>query len=199
MKKNISKWIFSIFALVASVVNLSSCDSMIATSLEGTWEGDMHSYVEYQGYCYHADYTELEFCLDPMRFKSGYGYWVDYYSYAPWRYVANHFYWEVRDRTIFIHLEEDNYDLQIRRYSIDDDFFRGYVVWEDGEVESFRLRHTSSPNWDDYYYGYYDDYYYYSQRRESSVDSSAVQLQAPEGFEKITSRPKRITPKAAVK
>lgn len=137
---------------------LTSCDSMIATTLEGTWEGDMYVSSYYDGRDYYASHTEIEFLLDPLKFKTGRGYWVDYYSRAPWDYIANHFRWTVTDRVIRIHLEEDRYDLEIRNYELDDDYFSGDVFYE-GESRHFHLYHTSSPNWDEFHYGWDAPYY----------------------------------------
>lgn len=197
MKKIVSQWIIALVALVASVGTFASCDSFIASDLEGTWEGDMYFASYYDGDWYYSNYSQIEFVGDPTRMKSGRGYWVDYYSGAPWDYVANHFSWRVQDRCIYIHLMEDNYDLQISDYSLTTSRFHGYVYY-DGEEREFDLVHTSSPNWDDYDYGY--GYYgggyyggYYSQRRSRSLsDSTSVDGVKLDGLQMLKERPKRV-------
>lgn len=177
MKRFFKQVGLAVVALFLMLPALTSCDSMIATSLEGTWEGDMYFLSYYDGREYYSNYSEVEFLTDPMSFKSGHGYWVDYYSNAPWDYVANHMTWTVRDRVIYIHLVEDRYDFEIRDYRLDDYKFTGYVFY-DGEERTFELRHTSSPNWDDYDFGYgygygYNSGYgpYYSPSRSNEADS----------------------------
>lgn len=175
----------AVAALAFTLTTLTSCDSFIASTLEGTWEGDMYFTSYYDGRVYYSNYTELEFIGDPFRMKSGYGYWIDYYSNAPWDYVANHIAWEVYDRVIRIHLLEDDEYVEIFNYALNDSFFTGDVRYA-GESRHFKLRHTSSPNWNDYYYGNdgyyggydpydpYDPYYpYYSpaQRGTAAADS----------------------------
>lgn len=154
MKTNILSRLFLPLVMLLGTLGLTtSCDSMIASTLEGTWEGDMYFVSYYDGREYFSNHSEVEFIGDPMRFKSGSGYWVDYYSGAPWDYVANHMTWTVRDKVIYIHLVEDRYDFEIRNYHLDDRSFSGYVYY-DGEERYFELIHTSSPNWNDYDYGY---------------------------------------------
>lgn len=76
--------------LSLATLSLSSCDDEeIANTLEGTWKGDMYISSEWDGRYYDATYTEITFLKDPYAFSSGTGYWVDYYSDAPWDYVAN--------------------------------------------------------------------------------------------------------------
>ena len=173
LRKTICKLTTFVVALFAMM--LSSCDADIASRLEGTWEGDMFVASYYNGRYYYSNYTRMEFLLDPFRFTKGDGYWVDYYSGAPWDYVANHTRWHVDDGIIYIHLIEDNYDIEIRNYSLRDDRFRGEVYY-DGEYRKFSLVHTSSPNWDnyDYDYDYGYSYGYGYGTRSVSPDSATV-------------------------
>lgn len=188
--KKISKLFLSFLFALSALCGLSGCDSMIATSLEGTWEGEMYFASYYDGRYYYSNWSEIEFVGDPFRFKRGNGYWIDYYSGAPWDYVANHFEWEVRNKVIYIHLIEDNYDVEIRDYHLDDDHFSGNVFYE-GEDRYFELIHTYSPNWDEYDYGYG----YYSQRRAVANDSigpaasDSVSSNLPP---QLKERPKRV-------
>ena len=160
----------ALLALVGIGTMTTSCDSIIATNLEGTWEGDMYVMSEYNGREYYSSFTEIEFISDPMRFKSGEGYWLDHYSGAPWDYIANHLTWTVHDKVIYIHLIEDNYDIEIRKYHLDDERFYGYVYY-DGGYHRFELFHTSSPHWDEYEYGCP---YYSNSRAAASTDSMTV-------------------------
>lgn len=175
------QFIIGLMLLCSSSI-LSSCewmwdeDGAIAYDIEGTWEGDMYFSYSYNGREYYSNYTQIEF-LRNGGYRSGRGFWIDYYSNAPWDYVANHFTWTVEYNTIYIHLEEDNYNIEIRDYSLDDNYFWGKVYYE-GEHRSFKLRHTSSPNWNDYDYGWGYDYYY-SQRRATDADSSVPRSLRP--------------------
>lgn len=156
--------------------SLQSCDEdvWIADSLEGTWEGNMFISYEYDNRVYDATYTEIGFELDPFRFRRGTGYWIDHYDNYGWgrNYVANHIRWEVVDRTIHIYFMEEGNDLYIEDYSISENYFTGYIYDGDTRVK-FKLRHTSSPHWDDYDYGY--NYYY----AKPNVTEGAAAEQAP--------------------
>lgn len=197
--KKIYSLLFALFTLMMGAGLFYSCewwteDDEIAYNLEGTWGGEMYFASYYDGNWYYSNYTKLEFV--ERDYNRGEGYWVDYYSQAPWDYVANHFTWEVRGGVIYIRLLEDNYYVEIRDFDIDRRNFSGYVYYE-GEERHFELYHTSSPNWSDYDYGwgYEGDYGYNydpdwgwgygSNRREMSTDSLAGKKQPAE-------RPKRV-------
>lgn len=158
MKTNIKSLLLAPLLLLASLFAMTSCDDMIANSLEGTWCGDMYMTMEYNGRYYNSTGCEIEFIGDPCSMHRGTGYWVDYYSGAPWDYKAYHIDWTVEDRVIYIRFREDGYRVEIRNYRLDDRRFSGYVYYDGGE-QYFELYHTSSPYWNDYYY---DDYYYYN-------------------------------------
>ena len=82
------------FAMMTTLFTLTSCeDERIANTLEGTWSGNMYISTRYDGRVYDATYTEVTFLKNPYAYSSGEGYWVDYYSDAPWDYVANHIEW----------------------------------------------------------------------------------------------------------
>lgn len=193
--KKISTLLLSLLAGLFSLVTLSSCewwteDDEIVYDIQGTWGGEMYFASYYDGNLYYSNYTKLEFVK--QGYNRGTGYWIDYYSQAPWDYVANHFEWRVDFGVIYIHLLEDNYNIEIRDFVLNDDVFRGYVFYE-GEQRHFDLYHTSSPNWGGYDYGWgYDGGYgwgngwgYYSNRRELTTDSVAGNKQPAE-------RPKRV-------
>ena len=166
MKIYTKTWIFAFMAIFA--FTLASCDDdeEIARTLEGTWQGDMYVTTYWNDRYYDATSTEVCFLRDPYRYSSGTGYWVDYYNDRYWggyNYVANHIEWEVNYGTIRIYFVEDDY-VDIYNYSLDYDYFTGYIDTYNGDRQKFNLRHVSSPNWsryDRWGYSYYDDYYYY--------------------------------------
>lgn len=154
MKKLSTLMTMALVAMMA--LTLTSCDEDydIAYTLEGTWRGNMYVSSVYDGYTYDATYTELCFVQDPYRYSSGTGYWIDHYAGdAPWRYVANHTEWKVRDGVIGIHLLEENTYVEIANYRLDANYFYGTIYYDDTKVK-FRMNHISSPNWNDYDYGY---------------------------------------------
>ena len=129
-------------------------------TLEGTWEGKMFLSSTWGNFTYTISYTQLYFNRDPYYYASGTGYWVDYYSDAPWDYVANHIEWQVRGGRIEVYLVEDNYTYFIEDYRLNDNVFRGRIYDNDTYLD-FSMRHTSSPNWNSFDYYYYDDFYDY--------------------------------------
>jgi len=141
----------------------SSCeDQDIGMTLEGTWEGNTYVYSTYDGEMYNSTSTKLYFETDVFKFKEGGGYWIDYYHDHPWdsrrNYVASKIRWRVVNKVIYIHFKEDNYDIEIRDYRLNDNRFEG-TIYDGEKTIDFYMVHTSSPNWDNYdYYGY--DYYY---------------------------------------
>ncbi len=167
-------------ALVALLtMSLTSCDEDlgIAYTLEGTWRGNMYVSSAYNGRTYDATYTELCFTQDPYRYSSGTGYWIDYYSgNAPWRYVANHTEWSVRNGVIRIHLIEENSYVEIADYRLSDRYFDGTIYYGNTQVD-FEMNHVSSPNWNDYHYGY--DYWYGSYAKPASATRAAGQADQP--------------------
>ena len=137
-------------------------DDDIADTLWGVWEGDMHVWSEWDGEVYTAYETEIGFDRDPYTYASGTGYWVDYYSGAPWDYFASHITWTVSNGTIRIYSEEDNTYFYIYNYSLSDNYFTGTIESEWGDPMDFRLRKTFSPDWigSDWGWGYSDDWYW---------------------------------------
>ncbi len=152
-------------ALVAVMtLSLTSCDEdqLIGLRLDGTWEGDVYMYYEYGGHTYRATRTVVEFDSS-LSLSHGTGYWIDYYSGAPWDYTASHIRWTVVDRTIRIHFIEDNYDIYIYDYSVNDRRFSGVIEGEDGKRLTFSLFNTDPQDWDDYSYGWHSYSYGYSK------------------------------------
>lgn len=178
------KFRFFIMAMFIAVVSAGfvSCDEdvSIAYTLEGTWEGNMYISSIYNGRTYQSTYTALDFMRDPYSYSSGMGYWIDYYSNAPWDYVANHIEWTVRNRVIYIHFVEENVNMEIYDYRLSDNHFRGYLRDGDNVVE-FNMVHTSSPNWSSYRYGYYDPFFddYYSKGMIDVDEGDAAVAEKP--------------------
>ena len=73
---------------IASLAFTSCEDARIARTLEGTWKGNMYISSRYDGRVYNSTYSEVTFLKDPGAYSSGSGYWVDYYSDAPWDYIT---------------------------------------------------------------------------------------------------------------
>jgi len=172
------KKLYTMMLIATMALTFTACeDEIIADTLEGTWSGNMYVSSYYDGHDYYATHTEITFDIGPFRFTKGSGYWVDYYSGAPWDYVANHISWRVDNGDIYIRFIEDNTSVVISDYRLSDTHFSGYIADGDYDVH-FSLRHTSSPNWDSYdYWGYdewFDDYCFSRQTRSFDTDSTAV-------------------------
>lgn len=170
------KKLYTMMMMAMMALTFTACeDEMIADTLEGTWSGNMYVSSYYGGHDYYATRTEITFNLDPFRFTKGSGYWVDYYSRAPWDYVANHISWRVDNGHITIYFIEDGTSVVISDYHLSDSHFTGYIADGDNDV-NFNLTHISSPNWDTYdnwgYDAWYDDYYW--SRGTRSADSTAA-------------------------
>lgn len=179
MKKITSFLTLTLIALMS--FSLTSCDDdeAIAYTLEGTWEGDMYVYYNFNGETYSASRSILYFDRDPYSYASGSGYWIDYYNYGPYGYYATNIEWTVVNGKIRIYSIEDNQNYYISDYSLDDGQFHGYIDYGNGSSSiEFHLRHTSSPNWNNYDWngwGDYNSYYYYSPAKKSAskADSTA--------------------------
>lgn len=133
-----------------------SCDDDddIADTLWGTWEGDLYATGIYDGYTYRAAYSTLSFDKSFYDYASGSGYWIDYYSNAPWDYYASHITWSVNNGVITIYSIEDDTYYDIYSYSLSGNYFSGTLEDEFGTRMDFRLTKTSSPYWDDYDWGW---------------------------------------------
>lgn len=84
---------FSMIFMAVMMLSLTSCDedAEIAYALNGSWKGYMQTQLDYQGRYYQSNMSEVTF---NSGYDSGDGYWIDYYSNAPWDYVANRIYWK---------------------------------------------------------------------------------------------------------
>lgn len=179
MKKIYTMMMMAMMALV-----LSSCneDQQIANTLEGTWQGNMYVSSNWNGRTYNATYTEITFLRDPYRYSSGSGYWVDYYSNAPWDYVANHIEWRVDFGVIKVYFVEEDTSLEIRNYRLNLNRFYGTIYEADNTVD-FEMANISRPvNYYDNYgwgYSYWNGYY---SRGTRSADSDSVSTEKPRRF-----------------
>lgn len=177
MKKLTTMMMMLLFA--ATTFTLTSCDEDddIAYTLEGTWQGNMYVTSTWNGVTYDATRTEICFLRDPYRYSSGDGYWVDYYSRAPWDYVANHIRWTVNNGVIRVYLIEDDWTYDIYDYRLSDNYFTGTIYDGDNAID-FRLRHISSPNWNDFDWGY--DYWYGAKSHSKAFGSRSTDKNATE-------------------
>lgn len=177
MKKVLNN-ILMMAVLATAAVAFTSCDDeQIAYTLEGTWKGNMYISSYYGGRTYDATYTEITFLKDPYAYSSGSGYWVDYYSNAPWDYVANHIEWRVDYGTIRVYFLEEGTSMDIYDYRLSNDRFYG-TINDGGNYVDFELYHTSSPNWSGYRNWGYDDWYdgwYARTRTDNATDSVAAE------------------------
>ena len=164
------KFIFSAFALMTTLFTLTSCeDERIANTLEGTWSGNMYISSRYDGRVYDATYSEVTFLKNPYAYSSGEGYWVDYYSDAPWDYVANHIEWTVDYGTINVYFVEEGTSIRIRDYYLNNDRFYG-TINDNGKPVDFELYRISGRNWSNYNWGY--DSWYIGTRSVDDADSA---------------------------
>ena len=154
MKKFTSLFAFIMLAMMSFTLTGCDEDEMIADTLWGTWKGNMYKYCVYNGRTYKSSYSVIEFDKDYDYATHGYGYWVDYYSGAPWDYYASHIRWSVNDEIMTIHSIEDDTYYQISDYRLSDSYFEGYIDDEYGESLYFKMIKTSSPYWNDYSWGW---------------------------------------------
>ena len=177
MKRKITSLLTVVLVLTMSL-SFQSCseDQEIGYTLAGTWEGNLGIEYEYDNQRYQSVYSEVYFENDPFRYTSGDGYWIDYYRDYGWgrNYIANHITWKVRNQVIYIHFVEENSNIEIGNYRLDDDYFTG-VIYLDGRSARFSLKHTSSPNWNNYVFGY-DGFYDYGWAKS---DGPANPVSAP--------------------
>ena len=166
--------------LATAAISFSSCeDAEIARTLEGTWKGNMYISSKYGGRTYDATYTEITFLKDPYAYSSGSGYWCDYYSNAPWDYVANHINWRVDYGTIYVNFVEEGASLAIRDYHLTSSRFWGYISDGGNDVE-FELYCVDRPNYYNYRWGF--DYNgYRSYTRGNGADSTKT-VEMPKRF-----------------
>ena len=122
----------------------------VAYNLWGTWEGNMYMQSQYNGRVYQSSYSVLAFDKNPYQYASGTGYWIDYYSNAPWDYYSSRIQWRVTgNQEIQIYSENEGRTYYIYNYSMGSYRFTGWI--DDGQNDPvyFELRKTSEPDWGD--------------------------------------------------
>ena len=167
------KLLYYAFAMMTTLFTMTSCeDKEIANTLEGTWSGNMYISTSYNGRVYDATYSEITFLKNPYAYSSGEGYWVDYYSDAPWDYVANHIEWTVDYGTIKVYFKEEDTSIRIRDYHLNNDRFYG-TINDNGAPVDFDLWRVASRNYNSYNWGYGG--WYGSTRAVDSSDSTKIE------------------------
>lgn len=168
--------LLSALMLALGTMTLTSCDEdmVIGMNLEGTWSGNMHISSQWNDFYYQALYSEIEFVTDPYSSTSGYGYWVDYYSNAPWDYYASHIEWTVINGMIRVYFVEDNYIINIYDYAISRNRFEGVIYTDKGEAVSFSLRSNDPIDWNSYGYGW--DAWNYGYSKATRADGPKTEL-----------------------
>jgi len=184
------KSLIAVILMAMTTFTFTSCDEdeYIADTLWGVWEGDMYAYYDYNGYRYQSSKSVLAFDHDPYSYASGSGYWIDYYSNAPYDYYASRITWTVQNQVIKIWSIEEDKDYYISDYSLNDGAFHGYIDSGDfsGPIE-FHLYKTASPDWSDYDWngwGYYD-YSYYAPSKNGVKKASIIDESKPRPTRKI--------------
>ena len=169
-------------AMMAMMTFTSCEDEMIADTLEGTWSGNMFISSYWDGRTYDITRSEITFEIDPFRFTKGSGYWVDYYSNAPWDYVANHIDWSVKNGVIYVYFIEDNDEIEIRDYHLNSNRFYG-TIYDGDNLVDFELYCVSRPHYDNYSWGFdsWYDNYYWARTRSGDADSTKV-MERPKRF-----------------
>lgn len=192
IKHNIMKKFTTLLATMAVAImglTFTSCedDNDIANTLWGVWEGDMYVTYTYGGQSYDASYSEIAFKRDPSRYAEGTGYWIDYYSNAPWDYCANHIRWHVDNGVISVYFVEDGGAVDIYDYQLSPNYFTGVIYNSYGEALHFSLRKTSAPYWDDLEYGwdYWDNYYDDYAKPNMAPAEGAVREKPVRSFRKL--------------
>ena len=182
MKKLYTMMMMAMMGMMAMSFTSCETDEYIANTLEGTWKGNMYIHSDWAGSTYNATYSEITFLKDPYTYSEGNGYWVDYYSDAPWDYVANHIEWSVEYGIIKVYFVEDHDYMEIRDYRLNSDHFYG-TIYDGGHAVDFELYNTSRPYYNNYSWGYdswYDDYSW-SRTRGADADSTKV-IEKPRRF-----------------
>ena len=163
MKKLYTTLMMAMMGLMSLSFTSCETDEQIANTLEGTWRGDM-TIEDYNGVSYVE--SEITFLKDPYTYSEGTGLWVDYY--ADGYYNPTHIEWYVKYGTIYIHFVEDNWDVEIRHYSLNDNRFRG-EFYDGYSTVNFDLRYASRRYETDYTW-----HNYRSRAAEDDADSLTI-------------------------
>ena len=182
MKKLYTMMMMAMMGMMTLSFTSCETDEEIAYTLEGTWKGNMYINSEWGGNTYTTTFSEITFLKDPYTYSEGTGYWVDYYSGAPWDYVANHIEWSINYGVIKIYFVEDRDYMEIRDYSLNYGHFSG-TIYDGGNIVDFELYNTSHPTYSNYNWGYdsWYDNYSWSRTRGAEADSAKV-IEKPRRF-----------------
>lgn len=171
--------LMTMVAIAMLSFTVTSCDEdeYIADTLWGTWEGNIYVSHQWDGRYYDASHSFIYF--DRTNRRSGTGYWIDYYSDAPWgeNRIFSHITWTVANGDIKIYFEEDRYSVTIYDYELSDYYFDGYIYTHDKKRVHFRLDKTSEPIRNGYYW---DDYYYAKQSGFEGTRASSTDVKRPQ-------------------
>lgn len=189
---------FSMIFMAVMMLSLTSCDedAEIAYALNGSWKGYMQTQLDYQGRYYQSNKSEVTF---NSGYDSGDGYWIDYYSNAPWDYVANRIYWKVSGTTIYITFRDTQEKAVIRNYHLDDNgYFCGDIDFNSTNIWiSFEFYKVDTPDWDNYYWygsdGWNNSWGNYGYAKTRSNNKEEQQESAQEQNDS-TMLPKRFFP-----
>lgn len=121
----------------------------------------MRIYTNYNGRRYQSTYTTIQFTTKGMHLTKGNGYWVDYYSNAPWDYVASRITWHVDNQTIYIHFIEDDTNVEIYDYTLTSDYFSCNIFYNN-QLITFNFTPDDDFDSSDYDYSGYYGYGYYN-------------------------------------
>jgi len=176
MKKIASLTALLLMAITAFTFTSCNDDEEIADTLWGVWSGEMGIYYDFDGRSYQTSNTVIAFDRDPGYYSSGSGYWIDYFTNAPYDYYATHIQWSVYNGIINIYSEEDGESWRIYDYNLSYNTFSGCLDNGYDQPMWFSLYKTSAPNWDSYYWGDYygyDSYGNYVKRPDTRSADSA--------------------------
>lgn len=180
MKKLHSQITIIVVAIATLTVTSCDPDENMAYNLWGVWQGNMYMQSTYNGRTYQATYSVLAFDKDPYSYAQGTGYWIDYYSNAPFDYYSSRIEWKVRNGELRIYSIKEGRTYYIYNYEMGSRYFHGYI--NDSESRNgayFDLTKVTSYDWDDYdwngysYNSYYNNYgYNYAPARAAAVGNS---------------------------
>ncbi len=143
------KQIFTLLAVATlAMCTLTSCnrDAEEARTLNGQWSGYIRTYYYDRWGLTGDDYrTTIQF--NQRNNYGGIGFEVDYDLNDPWgSYYYSPIRWEVRNGVICIDYEDGAY-VEISRYTLNNDIFRGYMYDGTRRDIEFSLVYDGNVNW----------------------------------------------------
>lgn len=173
MMKTLSHFLMAVAALLATFTLTGCEDEKIADTLEGAWTGNMYVTSSYGGQSYTASQSMLYFDKDPYEYATGTGYWVDYYSNAPWDYFSSRIEWKVENRQIQIYSVQEDQTYYISDYKLNGNTFVGYLYTNSRFSNSvyFELSRSSWNSYNDYNW---NGYYYNSRYRSRAIQQQGT-------------------------